>query len=72
MDFEHAGDVVVSQAGMNLDAGTHDGDMQMEFEHIEEQPMLMDTGNEEIIGNWLIIKLENSLYFNLNCYCKYC
>ncbi|KAL0871368.1 hypothetical protein ABMA27_005103 [Loxostege sticticalis] len=49
MDFGHVGDVVVSQADISLDAGSHDPGMNMEFEHIEEQPILMDTGNEEII-----------------------
>ncbi|RVE45499.1 hypothetical protein evm_009838 [Chilo suppressalis] len=48
MDFESA-DVVVSQADISLDTSTQEGDIAMEFEHIEEQPMLMDSGNEEII-----------------------
>lgn len=60
MDFGHVGDVVVSQADISLDAGSHDPGMNMEFEHIEEQPILMDTGNEEIIGNWILNALHES------------
>lgn len=61
MDFEHAADVVVSQADIALDSGTlnNDGDIAMQFVHIEEQPMLMDPGNEEIIG-----KSEMNTYLN--------
>lgn len=50
MDFDHSQDTVVSQADISLGADVHDGGIPMEFEHIEEQPILMDTGNEEIIG----------------------
>ncbi|XP_028161662.1 protein lin-54 homolog isoform X8 [Ostrinia furnacalis] len=50
MDFENVGDVVVSQADISLDASAcSDGGMQMEFQHMEEQSVLMDTGHEEII-----------------------
>ncbi|XP_063829126.1 uncharacterized protein LOC135078515 [Ostrinia nubilalis] len=50
MDFENVGDVVVSQADISLDASAcGDGGMQMEFQHMEEQSVLMDTGHEEII-----------------------
>ncbi|CAG9788832.1 unnamed protein product [Diatraea saccharalis] len=49
IDFENAEDVVVSQADINLDTSTQGGEIAMEFEHIEEQPILMDSGNEEII-----------------------
>ncbi|XP_075980462.1 uncharacterized protein LOC142979444 isoform X2 [Anticarsia gemmatalis] len=48
MDFDHSG-VVVNQEDITLETTDHEGDIPMEFEHIEEQPMLMDTGNEEII-----------------------
>lgn len=50
MDFDHSG-VVVSQEDITLESADHEGDIPMEFEHIEEQQMLMDTGSEEIIGN---------------------
>ncbi|KAM3965852.1 uncharacterized protein ACR2FA_000180 [Aphomia sociella] len=49
MDFEHSEDTVVSQADITLNASSNAGDIPMEFENIEQQPMLMDTGNEEII-----------------------
>ncbi|XP_052755070.1 protein lin-54 homolog isoform X2 [Galleria mellonella] len=49
MDFTHSEDAVVSQADITLEASGQEGDIPMEFEHIEQQPMLMDTGNEEII-----------------------
>ncbi|XP_026321238.1 protein lin-54 homolog isoform X2 [Hyposmocoma kahamanoa] len=49
VDFDHSQDNVVSQADISLGAEVHDGGIPMEFGHIEEQPMLMDTGNEEII-----------------------
>lgn len=39
---------MVSEAGMTLE--THES-MPMEYENTEEQPILMDTANEEIIGN---------------------
>ncbi|CAB3234240.1 unnamed protein product [Arctia plantaginis] len=48
MDFDHSG-VVVTQEDIALETTGHEGDIPMEFENIEEQPMLMDTGNEEII-----------------------
>ncbi|XP_026746326.1 protein lin-54 homolog isoform X3 [Trichoplusia ni] len=48
MDFDHSG-VVVSQEDIALETTGHEADIPMEFEHIEEQPMLMDTGSEEII-----------------------
>lgn len=59
MDFEPPGDAVVGQADISLNA-SHDGGLPMEFESIEEQPMLMDTENEQIIGNsyFLIIQLR--------------
>ncbi|XP_047992510.1 protein lin-54 homolog isoform X2 [Leguminivora glycinivorella] len=50
VDFEPPGDVVVSQADISLDAHSHEANMPMEFESIEEQPMLMDAENEQIIG----------------------
>lgn len=50
VDFEQPVDIVVSEAGMTLEQA-HDESMPMEFEHTEEQPILMDTVNEEIIGN---------------------
>ncbi|XP_049876230.1 protein lin-54 homolog isoform X2 [Pectinophora gossypiella] len=49
VDFDQAEDTVVTQADITLDAGSHEDSMQMEFEHIQEQPILMDTGNDEII-----------------------
>lgn len=55
MDFDHSQDNVVSQADISLSADVHDGGIPMEFEHIEEQPILMDTGNEEIIGNQSLV-----------------
>lgn len=51
VDFDHSEDAVVSQVDITLEGTTHEEGIPMEFEHIEEQPMLMDTGNEEIIGN---------------------
>lgn len=48
VDFEQPVDIVVSEAGMTLE--THES-MPMEYENTEEQPILMDTANEEIIGN---------------------
>ncbi|XP_063537533.1 protein lin-54 homolog, partial [Cydia strobilella] len=50
VDFEPPGDVVVSQADISLDAHSHEANMSMEFESIEEQPMLMDAESEQIIG----------------------
>ncbi|XP_063626119.1 protein lin-54 homolog isoform X3 [Cydia splendana] len=50
VDFEPPGDVVVSQADISLDAHSHEANMPMEFESIEEQPMLMDAESEQIIG----------------------
>lgn len=50
VDFDHSQDNVVSQADISLGPEVHDEGIPMEFEPIEEQPMLMDTGNEEIIG----------------------
>ncbi|XP_032518934.2 protein lin-54 homolog isoform X2 [Danaus plexippus] len=49
VDFGHTDDVEVSQASITLIQSGHDESIPMEFEHSEEQPMLMDTGNEEII-----------------------
>ncbi|XP_068617640.1 protein lin-54 homolog isoform X2 [Battus philenor] len=49
VDFGHPEDTVVDQTHISLEHGGHDGGIPMEFEHIEEQPMLMDTGSEEII-----------------------
>ncbi|KAL4711497.1 hypothetical protein ACJJTC_000513 [Scirpophaga incertulas] len=46
MDFE-ASDVVVSQEDLNLATSSNEGSIPMEFEQIEEQPMLL--GSEEII-----------------------
>uniref|UniRef100_A0A2A4IX14 CRC domain-containing protein n=1 Tax=Heliothis virescens TaxID=7102 RepID=A0A2A4IX14_HELVI len=48
MDFDHSG-VVVSQEDISLETTGHEPDIPMEFENIEEQQMLMDTGGEEII-----------------------
>lgn len=55
VDFDHSQDNVVSQADISLGAEVHDGGIPMEFGHIEEQPMLMDTGNEEIIGKLSLV-----------------
>lgn len=52
MDFGNPEDAV-NQADITLDDSGHEGGIPMEFEHIEEQPMLMDTGSEEIIGKSL-------------------
>ncbi|XP_073961777.1 uncharacterized protein [Choristoneura fumiferana] len=49
VDFEPPGDAVVGQTDISLDA-SHEASLPMEFESIEEQPMLMDTENEQIIG----------------------
>lgn len=63
MDFDHSG-VVVTQEDIALETTGHEGDIPMEFEHIEEQPMLMDTGNEEIIGNNLFLSIQPiAVYF---------
>lgn len=35
---------------MSLGPAPHEQSIPMEFEHTEEQPILMDTTNEEIIG----------------------
>nr|XP_021189740.2 protein lin-54 homolog isoform X1 [Helicoverpa armigera] len=48
MDFDHSG-VVVNQDDISLETTGHEPDIPMEFENIEEQQMLMDTGGEEII-----------------------
>ncbi|XP_045774873.1 protein lin-54 homolog isoform X2 [Maniola jurtina] len=49
VDFEQPEDIVVSEAGMSIEATPHEQSIPMEFEHTEEQPILMDTTNEEII-----------------------
>ncbi|XP_059048709.1 protein lin-54 homolog isoform X1 [Achroia grisella] len=49
MDFTQSEDTVDGQAGISLDASGPEGDIPMEFENIEQQPILMDTGSEEII-----------------------
>ncbi|XP_072944681.1 uncharacterized protein [Epargyreus clarus] len=49
VDFEATDSVEVSQGDLSLPSTTNDESMPMEFEQIEEQPMLMDTGSEEII-----------------------
>ncbi|CAH1639258.1 unnamed protein product [Spodoptera littoralis] len=48
MDFDHEAGVV-SQEDIPLETTGHEPDIPMEFESIEEQQMLMDTGTEEII-----------------------
>ncbi|XP_013148346.1 PREDICTED: uncharacterized protein LOC106110933 isoform X2 [Papilio polytes] len=49
VDFGHSEDTVVSQADIALEESAHEAGIAMDFDHIEEQPMLMDTGSEEII-----------------------
>ncbi|XP_013180231.1 PREDICTED: protein lin-54 homolog [Papilio xuthus] len=49
VDFGHSEDTVVSQADITLEDSGHEAGIAMDFENIEEQPMLMDTGSEEII-----------------------
>lgn len=50
MDFEHSVDVVDSQSTLALEGSSHMDGISMEFENIEEQPMLMETVNEETVG----------------------
>lgn len=72
MDFDHSQDTVVSQADISLGGEVDDEGIPMEFEHIEEQPILMDTGNEEIIGKLLssfsrvfkVILISNTIWIS--------
>lgn len=50
MDFDHAG-VVINQGDISLES--NEGVIPIQF---EEQQMLMDTGNEEIIGKCYLTK----------------
>ncbi|KAG7312098.1 hypothetical protein JYU34_001550 [Plutella xylostella] len=50
VDFEHSVDVVDSQSTLALEGSSHMDGISMEFENIEEQPMLMETVNEETVG----------------------
>lgn len=71
MDFEDANNVVISESNIGL-ASEHD-DIPMEFENIQEQPILMETENEEIIGKDISIFLKSdaiSKSFNI-LYVKY-
>ncbi|XP_052743301.1 protein lin-54 homolog isoform X2 [Bicyclus anynana] len=49
VDFEQPDDIVVTETGMSLEQVPHEEGISMEFEHTEEQTMLMDTSGEEII-----------------------
>ncbi|CAH0725583.1 unnamed protein product, partial [Brenthis ino] len=49
VDFEHSEDAIVNQNDITLEYSGHEESIPMEFEHNEEQPILMDTGSEEII-----------------------
>ena len=55
MDFGHSEDTIVTQNDITLEYSGHEESIPMEFEHNEEQPILMDTGGEEIIGNLLFL-----------------
>ncbi|KAJ0174530.1 hypothetical protein K1T71_009638 [Dendrolimus kikuchii] len=48
MDFDQSS-VVINETDISLEPGAHEGDIPMEFENIEEEQMLMETGNEEVI-----------------------
>lgn len=61
MDFDHEAGVV-SQEDIPLETTGHEPDIPMEFESIEEQQMLMDTGTEEIIGNFVCLSYYNLYY----------
>lgn len=49
MEFEEGEEEVVTQGDITLESSDIEG-MAMEFEHIEEQPMLMESGGEEVIS----------------------
>ncbi|XP_038222739.1 protein lin-54 homolog isoform X2 [Zerene cesonia] len=53
VDFDQPEETVCHQSDIILDNAVQE-DIQMEFEHTEEQPILMDTGSEEIIISDLI------------------
>lgn len=43
----------MNQNDITLEYSGHEESIPMEFEHNEEQPILMDTGSEEIIGKYI-------------------
>lgn len=50
MDFEHS--EVIDQSDITLDTSSHVEDIPMEFEHVKDKPILMDTEGEEVVGRY--------------------
>lgn len=67
MDFGHSEDTVVSQADIALEESAHEAGIAMDFDHIDEQPILMDTGSEEIIGSFIFLSQNYKDLWKIKC-----